>query len=189
MLKFVVTVLGLLLASETPSQFATPEWSANFNDWACYVMRSAGPLKVGSVNRVEVIITFFTPRKVGEIRQPGRPAVTAKPVVLQVQILPQFPDWYVLKGERIAVAVLNGESGTPLAHDVTVGDEARPGFVVGGDAAAHVWSELKKGRGMELLIQYAEDQNASFHVSSEQVAIAATMMESCIDESRRGHRE
>jgi hypothetical protein len=189
MSKFVVTVLGLLLTTVTSSQYPTPEWSANFNDWACYVMRSAGPLKVGSVNRVEVVITFYAPRKVGEIRQSGRPEVAAKPVVLQVQILPPFPDLYVLKEDRIAVAVLNGVSAVPLAPDATAGADARPGFVVGGDAAAQVWSELRKGQDMELLIQYAEDQSANLRVASEQVATAAAMMESCINESRRGQGE
>jgi hypothetical protein len=188
LMKFVVTLLSLLLTTVTSSQFATLEWSANFNDWACYVTRSAGPLKVGNVNNVEIIITFYTPRNVDE-RQPGRPEVTARPVVLQIQILPPFPDWYVLKEDRLSVAVLNDDLAIPLARDATAGAEARPGFVVDGDTAAQVWSKLKKGQGMELLIQYAEDQSASFRVASAQVAIAAAMMESCIKESRRGHRE
>lgn len=99
--------------------------------------------------------------------------------------MPPFPSWHVLKEDRIAVAVLTGESAVPLEPDASAGADAGPGFVVGGDAVAQVWSELRKGRGMELLIRYAEDQSANFRVASEEVAIAAAMMESCMNESRR----
>lgn len=186
MFKYLGTA-GLLLATAASSQLATPEWSAHFSDSSCYVMRSVGPLTVGSVDRVEVIIGFYSPRTVDESRQLNWREVS-EPVELQVQIIPPFPSWHLFKEPRLAVAVMRGQSAVPLTLDSSANLYANP-FILDDDAATQMWRELRKGKGMELLIRYTEDDVVNLRVPSEQVAIAAAMMDSCIDESRRGQRE
>ena len=187
MFKYAVTFLGLLLTTTASSQFATPEWSAHFSDWSCYVMRSAGPLTVGTVDRVEVIIGFYAPRMVDDDRQLD-PLEDAEPVKLQVQVVPPFPSWHLFKEPRVAVAVMKDQSAVPLKLDSSADLMHKP-FVLDGDVAAQIWSDLRKGQGMELVIRYAENNVTNLRMTSEQVPIAAAMMDSCIEESRRGQRE
>ena len=187
MFKYAVMSLGLLLTTAASSQFATPEWSAHFSDWSCYVMRSAGSLTIGTVDRVEVIIGFYASRTVDDDRQLDRLEVV-EPVKLQVQVVPPFPSWHLFKEPRLAVAVMKGQSAVPLALDSSSDLYARP-FVLNDDTAAQVWSELKEGEGMELLIRYAEDRVVNLRVASEQVNTAAAMMDACLIESRRGRRK
>lgn len=187
MFKYAVTSLGLLLTTAASSQFATPEWSVHFSDRSCYVMRSEGPLTVGPVDRVEVVIGFYAPRTVDEDRRSDI-LEAAEPVKLQVQVVPPFPSWHLFKEPRLAVAVMRGQSAVPLTLDSSADLYAKP-FVLDDDDAAQIWSELRKGQDMRLVIRYAEDYVVNLSVASEQVTIAAAMMDSCIDESRRDQRE
>lgn len=186
MFKYAVTSLCLLLATAAPAQFATPEWSAHYSDWSCYVMRSVGPIVVGTVDGVEVIVGFYASRIAEEGHKPDQPE-SATPVKLRVQVLPPFPSWHLFKEPRVAVSVMSGQSAIPLILDSSSGLYAKP-FILDDDAATQVWNELRNGDGMELVIRLAEDHVVTVPVASEHVTIAAAMMDACLDESRR-HRE